>query len=393
MMFYFMEVRYMYEISKEFARKIVYELKTHINANFNFMDKSGVIIASVDPTRIGGLHLGAKQIIDKSLEMFYISAEMENENTKEGINLALKVFGEIVGVVGITGKKDKVMPYATIVKKMTEIMIEGSIIKEDSRLKRHIKYRYIEDLLANPALSKNHDFITRGIEIGIDIRLKRRAVVFSLKNYADLIVSIEGQRIIDSIDDIVREFADYNTKILYLYLPSHYTFFYNVDDFRFENKLYKLGNKINQMFNQRLIFGIGDIISDKISYRNSYTQALRAKELAVKIGKSIVYYDELQLENYLLDIDMDKMNSFINAFSEKIPRSDLLLYIQIIDAYFESDGSIKLIAKNFYLHKNTIQYRLQKMFEFTGFDIRKPSHAIYYYFFLEFYRILYGVER
>lgn len=382
----------MYEISKEFARKIVYELKTHINANFNFMDKSGVIIASVDPTRIGGLHLGAKQIIDKSLEMFYISAEMENENTKEGINLALKVFGEIVGVVGITGKKDKVMPYATIVKKMTEIMIEGSIIKEDSRLKRHIKYRYIEDLLANPALSKNHDFITRGIEIGIDIRLKRRAVVFSLKNYADLIVSIEGQRIIDSIDDIVREFADYNTKILYLYLPSHYTFFYNVDDFRFENKLYKLGNKINQMFNQRLIFGIGDIISDKISYRNSYTQALRAKELTVKIGKSIVYYDELQLENYLLDIDMDKMNSFINAFSEKIPRSDLLLYIQIIDAYFESDGSIKLIAKNFYLHKNTIQYRLQKMFEFTGFDIRKPSHAIYYYFFLEFYRILYGVE-
>ncbi|MFM1541554.1 sugar diacid recognition domain-containing protein [Helcococcus ovis] len=382
----------MYEISKEFARKIVYELKTHINANFNFMDKSGVIIASVDPTRIGGLHLGAKQIIDKSLEMFYISAEMENENTKEGINLVLKVFGEIVGVVGITGKKDKVMPYATIVKKMTEIMIEGSIIKEDSRLKRHIKYRYIEDLLANPALSKNHDFITRGIEIGIDIRLKRRAVVFSLKNYADLIVSIEGQRIIDSIDDIVREFADYNTKILYLYLPSHYTFFYNVDDFRFENKLYKLGNKINQMFNQRLIFGIGDIISDKISYRNSYTQALRAKELAVKIGKSIVYYDELQLENYLLDIDMDKMNSFINAFSEKIPRSDLLLYIQIIDAYFESDGSIKLIAKNFYLHKNTIQYRLQKMFEFTGFDIRKPSHAIYYYFFLEFYRILYGVE-
>ncbi|MFM1582746.1 CdaR family transcriptional regulator [Helcococcus ovis] len=382
----------MYEISKEFARKIVYELKTHINANFNFMDKSGVIIASVDPTRIGGLHLGAKQIIDKSLEMFYISAEMENENTKEGINLALKVFGEIVGVVGITGKKDKVMPYATIVKKMTEIMIEGSIIKEDSRLKRHIKYRYIEDLLANPALSKNHDFITRGIEIGIDIRLKRRAVVFSLKNYADLIVSIEGQRIIDSIDDIVREFADYNTKILYLYLPSHYTFFYNVDDFRFENKLYKLGNKINQMFNQRLIFGIGDIISDKISYRNSYTQALRAKELAVKIGKSIVYYDELQLENYLLDIDMDKMNSFINAFSEKIPRSDLLLYIQIIDAYFESDGSIKLIAKNFYLHKNTIQYRLQKMFEFTGFDIRKPSHAIYYNFFLEFYRILYGVE-
>lgn len=383
----------MYEISKEFAQKIVYELKKHINANFNFMDKSGVIIASVDPSRIGGLHLGAKQIIDKSLEMFYIDSEMENENTKEGINLALKVFGEIVGVVGITGKKDMVMPYATIVKKMTEIMIEVSIRKEDGRLKRHIKYRYIEDLLANPSLSRKHEFINRGLEIGIDIRLKRRAAVFSLKNYDDLIISMQGQRLIDSIDDIVREFADYNTKILYLYLPSHYTFFYNVDDYSFENKLYELGDKINRIFSQTLVFGIGDIIGDKISYGHSYAQAIRAKELALKIGKSIVYYDDLQLENYLLDIDMDKMNNFINTFSRKIPSSDLPLYIEIIGEYFKNEGSINSMAKSFYLHKNTVQYRLQKLFEFTGFDIRKPSHAIYYYFFLEFYKIIYGINK
>lgn len=382
----------MYEISEDLAKKIVYELKTHINANFNFMDKSGVIIASVNPNRIGGLHLGAKEIIDKSLEMFYINSDMEDENTKEGINLALKVYGDIVGVVGITGKKEKVMPYATIVKKMTEIMIEDSIRKEDSRLKRHIKYRYIEDLLANPSLSKKREFINRGLELGIDIRLKRRAVVFSLKDYADLIVSIEGQRIIDSIDDTVREFADYNSKILYLYLPSHYTFFYNVDDYDFENKLYNLGDKIKQQYNEQVVFGIGDIIDEKISYGYSYTQALRAKELALKIGKRIVYYDELELENYLLDIDMDKMSNFVNSFAKNLPAEDIKMYIEIIDQYFKNDGSINLMAKKFFLHKNTIQYRLQKMFELTEFDIRRPSQAIYFYFFLEFYRILYSEE-
>ena len=382
----------MYEISEDLAKKIVYELKTHINANFNFMDKSGVIIASVNPNRIGGLHLGAKEIIDKSLEMFYINSDMEDENTKEGINLALKVYGDIVGVVGITGKKEKVMPYATIVKKMTEIMIEDSIRKEDSRLKRHIKYRYIEDLLANPSLSKKREFINRGLELGIDIRLKRRAVVFSLKDYANLIVSIEGQRIIDSIDDTVREFADYNSKILYLYLPSHYTFFYNVDDYDFENKLYNLGDKIKQQYNEQVVFGIGDIIDEKISYGYSYTQALRAKELALKIGKRIVYYDELELENYLLDIDMDKMSNFVNSFAKNLPAEDIKMYIEIIDQYFKNDGSINLMAKKFFLHKNTIQYRLQKMFELTEFDIRRPSQAIYFYFFLEFYRILYSEE-
>ncbi len=381
----------MYNISKDLAMKIVYELKDHIDANFNFMDKSGLIIASVDSKRIGGMHLGAKEIIEKSLDMFYVNPEMEDEFTKEGINLALKVFGEIVGVVGITGRKDQVMPYATIVKKMTEIMIEDSIRKEDSRLKRHIKYRYIEDLIFDSSMATKREFINRGLGLGIDIKLKRRAVILSLKNYSSLIVSLEGQRKIDKIDDLVREFADFNSKILYLYLPSHYTFFYNVDDFDIEDKLYKLSDRIKKDYGEDVVFGIGGVIEDGLSYDQSYNQALRARDLALRVGKKLVYYDELGLENYVIDIDMDKMNNYITSFTKNIAKQDLESYILLIEEFFRAEGSINLMAQNLYLHKNTIQYRLQKMANLTKYDIRKPSQTIYYYFFLEFYRIIVGI--
>ncbi|MDO5027442.1 MAG: sugar diacid recognition domain-containing protein [Tissierellia bacterium] len=378
----------MYTISKDLAMKIVFELKNHINANFNFMDKSGLVIASVDAKRIGGMHLGAKEIIDKSLDMLYVYPEMEDDYTKEGINLALKVFGEIVGVVGITGKKEQVMPYATIVKKMTEIMIEDSIRKEDSRLKRHIKYRYIEDLIFDSSMVNKKEFISRGLELGIDIKLKRRAVILYLKNYPSLIVSLDGQRKIDSIDDLVREFADFNSKILYLYLPSHYTFFYNVDDYDIEAKLYQLSDRIKKEHGQDLVFGIGGVIENDLTYEVSYNQALKAKNLALRIDKKIVYYDELGLENYLFDIDMDKMNTYVKAFTKKIMQEDLEGYIALIEEYFKAEGAISSMAASMYLHKNTIQYRLQKLANLTGYDIRKPSQSIYYFFFLEFYRIL-----
>lgn len=382
----------MYEISVEVAKKIVYELKTHIDANFNFIDKEGIIIASVDDSRVGSFHRRAKEIIDKNLDMLYVSKDMEDDFVKEGINLALNVHGEIVGVVGITGEKNDVMKFATIVKKMTEIMIEESIMKEDSRLIRHIKYRYLEDLISNPTLANQIDFINRGKEIGIDLSIKRRAVVISLRQASNLNVSIEGQRTIDSIDDVIREFADLNDNFLYLYLPSHYTFFYNVDDYDIERKLYSLAQQIKIMYDEEVVFGFGSVVENQTTYGISYTQALRANNLAIKIGKNIMYYDDLEIENYLFDISMDKMQNYIESFSKKIDKAEISDYINLMITYLECEGSISMMAEKLYLHKNTIQYRLQKLVSKTGFDIRKPSNLIYYFLFLEFYKIVNGTD-
>ena len=66
--------------------------------------------------------------------------------------------------------------------------------------------------------------------------------------------------------------------------------------------------------------------------------------------------------------------------------------MSLVECYFVYDGSITRMAEALYMHKNTLQYKLKKMAEITGKDIRLPSHAPVYYMALRFYQRLYREE-
>lgn len=109
-------------ISQVVAQTIVEEIGREIHENINFMDEDGRIIASTNPVRIGTIHEGARRVINENLEELYITSEMENATTKKGINLPILIHGEAVGVIGITGEKERVAGYGNIVRRMTEVM-------------------------------------------------------------------------------------------------------------------------------------------------------------------------------------------------------------------------------------------------------------------------------
>ena len=39
------------------------------------------------------------------------------------------------------------------------------------------------------------------------------------------------------------------------------------------------------------------------------------------------------------------------------------------------EGSLQKAAQQLFIHKNTMQYRLKRLAEITGLDVRKPSQA------------------
>ena len=148
-------------ISRETAQEIVEEIGGEIGAHINLMDEQGYIIASTDAARIGNLHEGARQIIRDHLPELYITKEMENAMTKKGINLPLVVEGNAVGVVGITGDREKVYGYGNIVRRMTEILIADSMQKDAKRYERRQRYYLLEEWLENPGISHSMDFQKR----------------------------------------------------------------------------------------------------------------------------------------------------------------------------------------------------------------------------------------
>lgn len=49
---------------------------------------------------------------------------------------------------------------------------------------------------------------------------------------------------------------------------------------------------------------------------------------------------------------------------------------QVINAFFENNLNISETARKLYLHRNTLVYRLEKLHQTTGLDLRRFDHAM-----------------
>lgn len=371
-------------ISQTAAQSIVEEIGREINEHINFMDQEGYIVASTDMARLGTLHTGARRIIEEKLPELYITEEMENPTTRLGINLPITIRGEIVGVVGITGEKEWVAGYGNIVRRMTEIMVEDSRMKDHRKYDRRVRYRFMEEWIARSGAYYDRNFVERGIQIGIDIMRPRRAMVIHFARYSKLSATQEGQRKLEEMESAVRHYVD-REGILYLREPLKQICLTAACD---DESIRKLAEHIRKLlwdkYEERIIIGIDSVNGGSLHISQLCKEAERAAEAGRQ--DEIVFYKDLYVELFLHDISDDVRAEYLEKLFPGVREEELDAYMKLIDVFFEEDGSLARMSDKLYMHKNTIQYKLKKMEALNGLDIRTPGGAAVYYMALQFYQ-------
>ncbi len=376
------------KISQNIADSIVREIGREIESNINFMDNTGRIIASKDPSRIGMIHQGAKRIIEEGLDEFTITEDIATETTREGVNLPIRVMGEVVGVIGITGPAQVVKGYGNIVKRMTQILLEERISDVDLRLERHIRYRFVEEWIRLGS-QFSPEFAERGKGLGIDITRPRRAMAIRIAKLKELNGTMEGQRKIDQIDDEIRLFVEREEGAVYLYMPSHYLCLFPAEsNEKLEKTCCVIRSLVQGKYSEVLIFGLDGLPDGSISCADLTEQAIRALKVAEETEKGIVFYNQLHLETFLYDIPPRSMEQFLNTIFGTIGEPERKEILELAECFFEQEGSIAGMAEALYLHGNTVQYRLKRIVQVLGLDLRKPSEAVYFNIALNFEKIL-----
>lgn len=376
-------------ISKAAAQAIVEEIGEEIKENVNMMDNTGVIIASTDPERIGQIHEGAVRIIAEGLTELYIPCEMETETARTGLNLPLVVGGEIVGVVGITGEKKRIAGYGNIVRRMTEIMVLDSIQKDAERYDRRVRFRFIEEWLGKAGTLYRKDFIERGKHLGIDVTKKYRVMVIYFKDYQNLSDTLEGQRLLEDMEACIRHETE-RRELLYLREPARQICLIPYcEDNELEKTAKELAQIIEKRYRREIVAGVDSSVSTGTNVGQKCVEANKAVLNAMHQGKLFEYYDNLNIELFLNEISEDTMEEYLGKLFGAMPQEQRSYYMSLIECYFAYDGSITKMAEALYMHKNTLQYKLKKMIEITGKDIRLPSDATIYYMALRFYQRLY----
>ena len=362
------------KISKSSAQQIVEEIGKLVRQNINLMDETGHIIASNDPSRIGNFHTGAYRIIQNHLSEYYITPELEAElpNVRRGINLPIEVDGEVQGVIGITGDYSEVIKYGQIVKKMAEILIRERMVLDNRQLDQRVRSRFLEDWILGSGLSNPQSLSERGFALGIDIRSPRRCIVTSARNREEFTGSLEGQLVLEQVEGLVSARIQEQGGIILRNAARQILLLRLQETASLEKICLEIARTVQARLGVPMIFGIDGQAED---IHAAYLQANRAWRTSTYSDSTITRFESLNTELLLDDLSRGSKQEYLRKIFRGCTAEEVADHVALLEVFFAVEGSLQRAAQRLFIHKNTMQYRLKRLAEDTGLDVRKPSQA------------------
>ncbi len=368
------------EISKTDAVEIVKEISNLLHKKLNIMNNEGIIIASSDPSRINTFHEGAYKIInEKLIELEIQENDYDLKGSYIGLNFPIEINNEIIGVVGITGNSDETRAFGNIVKKMTEILIEGKIREENYRNKEKVREYFLIDWVSTNNTLFNSQLIQRGLEFNIDVQKQRRIVCMDIS-------IIEKDKILMLEKRIKNKLLSYDSSNL-IFRESN-----SIVLVTQELNREKINTQLNSIINlckkdnAKVFFGISKIVTEYYNIHNYFENAKHA--LIIQKSKNvsgILYYSDLNIELIYEQIPTLTKNQIINKIFSNYDETEKGRIINILTIYYENNCSIKNASNLLNMHPNTLQYHLNKIKNITNLDPRNIKDSMLFQLCIDFY--------
>lgn len=303
------------------ASLIVSKLMEDIPYNINIMNDLGIIIASGDSNRIGTSHRAAERAIkEKKIIEVYQDTHLEKKGTNEPI-----IYEDtIIGVVGITGDPNEVRPFTKIVKTVALLLIEELNIykqKEENRVAKNDFLKQIRlsegmytELLKKEASEKYE------LELGqpyYGVFAERKEILRAIASKKELFEWSEGSIIfmetVDSLETATNEFIIISSS---------------------EKNINQILQDIKQTY-------------ALLSFLNTKKEGINKTE-------------SCYLAN-LFSFSLPPNQKLLKKIKEVAPE-----YAETLISFARNNKSINDTSLELHIHRNTLNYRIQKIEELTG---------------------------
>ena len=127
------------------------------------------------------------------------------------------------------------------------------------------------------------------------------------------------------------------------------------------------------------LVSIGECASTLFGLGASYRAAWRALEIGrvYRPNEDVYSYHNLVMERFLSELPPDIGRRYHSLlFNRKTQRLFSEEMLQTIDMFFRKDLNLSDTARQLYIHRNTLVYRLDKVQRQTGLDLRKFDDAV-----------------
>ncbi|MBQ1531927.1 MAG: helix-turn-helix domain-containing protein [Solobacterium sp.] len=340
-------------IGQSTAQQIVSAVRDVCGYDINYISPDGMIIASTDEKRIGDYHeIGFRAAhTGQTLEVYdnhtYAGAQ-------KGINVPFNYHGTPVAVIGITGEPDEVRRYAQLALRIMGLILRERDLDASRELKR-AEFSYVaKTLIQNGSISHEYlrDFLRQK-----DLRSddSYRTVLISLQDPGRTgHYTVLENRVETILAGIRHSFYAYE-------YPDRYILIITEQAYQEQKQLIRdlagIPAKISVGSVQRLFH-----------VHRSYEDA----QLAMKSGNELfIEFDDLYTELLFSDLSYHVKDMFLNKTIRRISAPDL----ELLKVYYDCRLSLKEASGQLFIHKNTLQYRLERIHRQCGLDPRNVRDA------------------
>ncbi len=350
-------------VDSTLAQQIVDTVKDVCGYDINFINENGMIFASTNPARIDTYHeVGRKAA--SSGNTIEVNENDSFTGTQQGINMPIYHNGRLLAVIGITGIPDTVRKYAYLAERITKLLIREQELNAFSRSQAD-KKNYIVTTLTREEKQYTGYLNECLKEFGIDPETPKRFLVIQINPGYNLVnLSLLEQK-------IGQLFAQAGVDLFTFSYPREFLAVIDEQD-------YKKNALILQAFSQKNpeIIKIAAGKSCPLFHLHlSYASARTALKSLDGAEKSFVSFDDLTLEIILSSVDENNREEFLKKTIGRISEEEQ----EILETYFSEDMSLANTSQKLYIHKNTLQYKLNHIHEKSGLNPRRFRDAVLLY--------------
>lgn len=365
-------------LSTQQASQILREMKSLVHHDINLIDTQGVIFASTNPARVGQFHPGALRILREGLSELNVR-ENDGSGMQPGVNLPIYLDGQLEGVIGITGDPAEVGVFGGVMRRMLEIMLEDLRRKDLDSTVEQARALFLENWLFS-AEPDWKELEQRGRLLEIDINqpyvlLRIQLFDVSAPGGAPLLPDeLHSASIVQAIQNELPArrgqcCAALRNQILVLLRQMPLS-----DTVLLAQRLCRVAGR-GYPASVQAYGGISSSGSGA-ELRRCYLQASTACTLASRSSKgNVLYYDRVSLEFLLQSVPRLLRDDLRESVFTRCPAQDVPAYARLIRLFFGSGGDLNRCAAALGVHRNTVQYRLERLTQLTGYDLRRPGDA------------------
>jgi carbohydrate diacid regulator len=125
--------------------------------------------------------------------------------------------------------------------------------------------------------------------------------------------------------------------------------------------------------------GVGNFKTGLVSICDSFDEAQEAINLGLtqQSNKRVFVFQKLLFERFMKQIPRDIKKQFYEmSYTDTIKKLLNEEMQKTVEKFFENSLNLSEAARNLYIHRNTLIYRLEKIQKITGLDLRNFEDAV-----------------